>query len=218
MDAGLPVLEALQNHQDPEYAMDMVSSPSESSYDLCSNVADSALEIAPVCAPSRNDNDAEAYAVFNAKLGTRGSRAKYLLRALRGFVGAMDNDAQIYTDLWSAKTKIFVGSGTDPIARLRRLYEGFIRIKCGREKYDCASRLCYLFLDHDLELLLTYASLPTSRGRGRKTAAFYAQAESISSTVEAVKADSKSGRCYLQLLKCSSPGFLLLIGSQVNTL
>ena len=159
----------------------------------------------------------EAQTFFEKKLGPRRGQAKHLVRAFRGFRESVDLNPESYKNIWCARTKIFLGSGTGPLARFHRLYDGLVRIKRGREDYDCASRLCHIFLEHDLEQLVKSGSFQMSRGRGRKTAALYAQAESISSTVAAVKADRKAGRCYLQLLTLSGPGLLLLIGSQVNT-
>lgn len=159
----------------------------------------------------------EAQAFFEARLGSRRGNARHLVRAFRGFLESIDLDPESYQNIWSARTKIFLGSETGPIARFHRLYDGLVRIKRGREDYNCASRLCYIFLEHDLEQLVKSGSFQLSRGRGKKTVALCAQAESLSSTVTAVKADRKAGRCYLQLLRLSSPGFLLLIGSHVNT-
>lgn len=159
----------------------------------------------------------EAQTFFERKLGSRSSHAKYLVRAVRGFMEAMNLDPQSYKNIWSARTKIFLGSGKGPIARFHRLYDGLVRIKRGREDYDCASRLCHILLEHDLEQLLKSGSFQMSRGRGKKTAALSAQAASISTTVAAVKADRKAGRCYLKLLMEGSPGLLLLIGGHVNT-
>ncbi|OBT96316.1 hypothetical protein VE01_05744 [Pseudogymnoascus verrucosus] len=159
----------------------------------------------------------EAQAFFETRLGPRKGHAKNLVRAFRGFLESIDLDPEDYRNIWSARSEIFLGSGVGPIARFHRLYDGLVRIKRGREDYDCASRLWHIFLEHDLEQLVRSGSFKMSRGRGKKTAALCAQAESISSTVASVKADRKTGRCYLQLLRLSSPGLLLLIGSHVNT-
>lgn len=155
---------------------------------------------------------------FEQKLGPRSSHAKYLVRAVSGFIEAMNLGPDSFKNIWSARTKIFLGSGVGPIARFHRLCNGLIRIRRGREDYDCASRLCYIFLEHDLDQLLKSRSFQMSRGRGRMTAALSAQAEGISTSVAAVKADRKAGRGYLQLLMEGGPGLLLLVGSQVHTM
>lgn len=154
----------------------------------------------------------DAQAFFKARLGSRRDHARHLVRAFQGFLESIDLDPESYRNIWSARTKIFLGTGTGPIARFRRLYDGLVRIKCGQEDYNCAGRLCHIFLEHDLEQLEKSGSFRMSRGCSKKTVALRAQAESISSTVAAVKADRKAGRCYLQLLRLSSPGLLLLIG------
>ncbi|KIN06868.1 hypothetical protein OIDMADRAFT_46792 [Oidiodendron maius Zn] len=155
---------------------------------------------------------------FQGQLGPRCSRASYLVRAVSGFMEGMNLDPERFKNIWCARSKIFLGSGTGPIARFRRLYNGLLRIQRSREDYDCASRLCHIFLEHDLEQLLNFRSFRTSRGRGRMTAALAAQAASISTTVAALKADRKAGRGYLQLLMESGPGLLLLVGSHVHTI
>ncbi len=160
----------------------------------------------------------EVQAFFKIRLGSRRCYTKHLVRALRGFLESMGLGPESYRNIWFVRTKIVLGSGTGPIARLHRLCNGLHRIKNGREDYDRASRLCHIFIKHDLEQLVKSGSFQLPRGRGKKTAALCAQAESISSTVAAIKADRKAGRCYLQLSRLSSPGLLLLIGRHVNTL
>ena len=155
---------------------------------------------------------------FQGQLGPRCSHAGYLVRAVSGFMEGMNLDPDRLKNIWGARSKIFLGSGTGPIARFRRLYNGLLKIQRSREDYDCASRLCHIFLEHDLEQLLKFKSFRTSRGRGRMTAALSAQAASISTTVAALKADRKAGRGYLQLLMESGPGLLLLVGSHVHTM
>ncbi len=140
-----------------------------------------------------------------------------MVRAVRGFLEAVNLDAESFKNIWSARAKLFLGSGTGPIARFNRLYDGLTRIKRGRKDHECASRLCYIFLEHDLEQLILPGSFQMSRGRGRKTAALYAHEASLSATVDTVKADLKAGKGYLQLLMEASPGLLLIIGSHVNT-
>jgi hypothetical protein len=155
---------------------------------------------------------------FQGKLGLRSSRSKYLVRAVAGFDQAMNLNPEGFRNIWGARSKIFLGSGTGPIARLRRLCKGLGRIQRGREDYDCASRLCHIFLEHDLEQLLKCGSFQMSRGRGRMTAALCTQAASISTTAAALKADRKAGRGYLQLLMDGGPGLLLLVGNHVHTM
>jgi hypothetical protein len=196
-----------------------VTTPS-STYSL-----DNFLSIAPVSqsasvvasAPSFGDF-LESRNFFEAKLGLRSSHAKYLVRAVSGFNEAMNLDPEGFKNIWSSRSKIFLGSGAGPIARFRRLCDGLLRIQRGREDYDCASRLCHIFLEHDLEQLLKCGPFQMSRGRGRMTAALSAQAASISTTVTALKADRKAGRGYLQLLMEGGPGLLLLVGSHVHTM
>lgn len=94
--------------QASRYRIKVAGSPAESQHDL------STKELSPAFAINPNDVQrqyAEAYAMFAAKLGARRSHAKYLEKALRGFIGAVDVNAQKYDALWSARTKIFVGSG-----------------------------------------------------------------------------------------------------------
>ena len=160
----------------------------------------------------------EARAFFEIGLGSRCGRAVALVRAVKGFLEPAALAAENYRNLWSARSKIFLGSKAGPIARLRRLHDGLLRIKRGREDYDCAGRFCYIFLEHDLEQLVMSGSFQMSRGRGRKSAALSAQAASISVTEAVVRADRKAGRAYVQLLLEGGPGLLLLIGRYVNTM
>lgn len=156
---------------------------------------------------------------FQISLGARSRRAQYLVRAIQGFIEVDDATLYIQEHMWTFKSEIFnsceeVGS----IARFRRLYEGHQRIKLRREEYACADRFCYIFLEHDLDQLAKSSDLILSQGRGRKTAAFRKQAESISLTINTVRANRKAGRGYLHLLIDGGPGFVLLIGSQVSTM
>jgi hypothetical protein len=156
---------------------------------------------------------------FESKLGPRFRRAPHLVRAVQGFMEANDTAPHIRKDMWEFKSTIFDGwEEVGPIARFRRLYEGHRRIKLRREEYACADRFCDIFFDHDLEQLAKSGDLVMSQGRGRKTAAFHKQAESISSTVATVRANQKAGRGYRHLLIKGGPGFLLLIGNQVSTM
>ena len=50
------------------------------------------------------------------------------------------------------------------------------------------------------------------------TAALQLQAESISTTVEAIKAERKAGRGYIRLLMEGGPGFVVRIGCNVFTM
>lgn len=156
---------------------------------------------------------------FKRKLGPRCCRAQYLVRAIQGFIEADKAESPVCEDMWGFGSDIFDGwEENSSIARFRRLYEGHRRIKLRRDDYACADRFCYIFLEHDLEHLVKSGDLIMSQGRGRKTAAFYRQAESISSTVNAVRANRKAGRGYLHLLIDGGPGFLLRIGGQVSTM
>ncbi|KAJ6174613.1 hypothetical protein N7485_005077 [Penicillium canescens] len=166
-------------------------------------------------APLENHTNAAAF--FRARLGSRNSRATYLARALQGLINAMELDGATYANLWSTRERIFSGVGTSPVARFQRLFHGFLRVKRGRDDYDCASRLFHIFLDHDLEQLATSDLLRLSRGRGRKSAALSLQAASISASIGAVKADRKAGQRYMQILMDAGPGLLLMLGSQINT-
>ncbi|KAJ6174591.1 hypothetical protein N7485_005328 [Penicillium canescens] len=166
-------------------------------------------------APLENHTNAAAF--FRARLGSRNSRATYLARALQGLINAMELDGATYANLWSTRERIFSGVGTGPVARFQRLFHGFLRVKRGRDDYDCASRLCHIFLDHDLEQLATSDLLHLSRGRGRKSAALSLHAASISASIGAVKTDRKAGQRYMQILMDAGPGLLLMLGSQVNT-
>ncbi|KAJ6175026.1 hypothetical protein N7485_004831 [Penicillium canescens] len=163
------------------------------------------------------EKHADAAAFFRTRLGSRNSRATYLARALQGLINAMELDGARYANLWSTRERIFSGVGTGPVARFQRLFHGFLRVKRGRDDYDCASRLCHIFLEHDLEQLATSDFLRLSRGRGRKSAALSLQAASISASINAVKADRKAGQRYMQILMDAGPGLLLMLGSQVNT-
>ncbi|KIM95545.1 hypothetical protein OIDMADRAFT_33645 [Oidiodendron maius Zn] len=156
---------------------------------------------------------------FELRLRARSRRALYLVRAVQGFMEVDDATLYIREHMWAFKSEIFDGwEDISSIARFRRLYEGHQRIKLRREEYACADRFCYIFLEHDLDQLANSGDLILSQGRGRKTAAFHKQAESISSTVNAVRANRKAGRGYLHLLIDGGPGFVLLIGSQVSTI
>ncbi|KAJ6181753.1 hypothetical protein N7485_000395 [Penicillium canescens] len=166
-------------------------------------------------APLEKHTNAAAF--FRARLRSRSSRASYLARALQGLINVMEPDGTRYANLWSTRERIFSGVGTGPVARFQRLFHGFLRVKRGREDYDCASRLCHIFLEHDLEQLATSDLLHLSRGRGRKSAALSLQAASISASIDAVKADRKAGQRYMQILMDAGPGLLLMLGSQVNT-
>lgn len=179
--------------------------------------------ISSIASPSPPDRSrqfilSKARSFFISRLGPRKFRVKYLVRAVDGILKAPDMSPAAYQSIWSPRAEIFEGSEPGPIARFRRLYDGHLKIKQGQEENACADRLCYIFLEHDLEHLMQTETLEMSRGRGRKTAAFCKQAESISSTVEAIRADRKSGRAYLQLLYEGGPGLLLRIGSQVATM
>ncbi|KAJ6174772.1 hypothetical protein N7485_004577 [Penicillium canescens] len=160
------------------------------------------------------EKHATAGAFFMTRMGSRNTRAIYLARALQGLIGAMELDGERYVNLWSSRETIFSGSGTGPVARFRRLFHALLQVRRGRDDYDCASRLCHIFLEHDLEQLEKSGHLRVSRGRGRKSAALSMQAASISASVEAVKTDRKAGRRYMQVLMDAGPGLLLMLGSQ----
>lgn len=160
----------------------------------------------------------ETQAYFQSKLGARRSRSKYLVRAVAGLQECANLDPKRYDNLWSTQRKIFSTPGAEKTTRFEKLLVAFLNIKRAREDYDCASRLCHLFLDHDLEELLKSGGFRLSRGRGRKTAALLMQAERVSVNIEALKAHRKAGMAYLQLFLHVGPGVLLILGRQVNTM
>ncbi|KAI1876756.1 uncharacterized protein JN550_000828 [Neoarthrinium moseri] len=162
----------------------------------------------------------QAMGFFEARLGTRRNRVRYLVRAIQGFLEAPKLAPGFVLDIWSSRSAIF----TKPLtagcsnARLQNLYKGHRKLKQAREQYSYAARFCYIYLEHDLEELSKSQSLVLSQGRGKMTAAFELQASIISTSVDVVKAERKAGRGYLQLLMEGGPGYVLRLGCNVSTI
>ncbi|RDW64612.1 hypothetical protein BP6252_10263 [Coleophoma cylindrospora] len=156
---------------------------------------------------------------FEARLNSRKNRAPYLVRAVQGFLEAPVLPAEFSKDMWNEKSAIFskpqVAGST---ARFRSLYEGHRKIKRCGEQYLSATRFCYIYLEHDLEQIMASQELVLSQGRGKVTAAFQLQAESISITMDTLRAERKAGRGYIRLLMEGGPGFVLRMGSNVSTI
>ncbi|RDW68647.1 hypothetical protein BP5796_09304 [Coleophoma crateriformis] len=156
---------------------------------------------------------------FEARLNSRKNRAPYLVRAVQGFLEAPLLPAEFSKDMWNEKSAIFskpqVAGST---ARFRSLYEGHRKIKRCGEQYLSATRFCYIYLEHDLEQIMASQELVLSQGRGKVTAAFQLQAESISITMDTLRAERKAGRGYIRLLMEGGPGFVLRMGSNVSTI
>ena len=156
---------------------------------------------------------------FETRLMSRKNRAPYLVRAVQGFLEAPPLPPEFSKDIWNEKSAIFskpqVAGST---ARFRSLYEGHRKIKRGGEQYLSATRFCYIYLEHDLEQIIASQELVLSQGRGKVTAAFQLQAESISVTMDTLRAERKAGRGYIRLLMEGGPGFVLRMGSNVSTM
>ncbi|KAF7908031.1 uncharacterized protein EAF01_003786 [Botrytis porri] len=156
---------------------------------------------------------------FEARLTTRANRAKYLVRAVQGFLEAPQLPCDFAKEMWNKKSAIFSKPQvTGSTARFRSLYEGHRKIKRGGEEYLAATRFCYIYLEHDLEQIIQSQKLVLSQGRGKVTAAFQLQAKNISITMDALRAERKAGRGYIRLLMEGGPGFVLRMGSNVSTI
>ncbi|TGO44328.1 hypothetical protein BCON_0544g00010 [Botryotinia convoluta] len=183
-----------------------VQSPRTVSYDLSSNP-----DIPNILVGARQ--------FFEARLTTRGNRAKYLVRAVQGFLEAPQLPCDFAKEMWNKKSAIFSKPQmTGSTARFRSLYEGHRKIKRGGEEYLAAARFCYIYLEHDLEQIIQSQKLVLSQGRGKVTAAFQLQAKNISITMDALRAERKAGRGYIRLLMEGGPGFVLRMGSNVSTI
>ncbi|KAF5868418.1 uncharacterized protein Bfra_012328 [Botrytis fragariae] len=183
-----------------------VQSPQTASYDLSSN-------------PTIPNILVKAREFFELRLANRGNRARYLVRAVQGFLEAPQLPCDFAKEMWNKKSAIFSKPQvTGSTARFRSLYEGHRKIKRGGEEYLAAARFCYIYLEHDLEQIIQSQKLVLSQGRGKVTAAFQLQAKNISITMDALRAERKAGRGYIRLLMEGGPGFVLRMGSNVSTI
>ncbi|KAH6694881.1 hypothetical protein BKA61DRAFT_662797 [Leptodontidium sp. MPI-SDFR-AT-0119] len=161
----------------------------------------------------------EAREFFEARLGSRKPRARYLVRAVQGFLEASPLSPDFSRDMWNEKSAIFSKpQGAGSTERFRSLFEGHRKIKRGGEHYLSAMRFCYIYLEHDLEHIMASQELVLSQGRGKVTAAFQLQAESISIAMDTLRAERKAGRGYIRLLMEGGPGFVLRMGKNVSTI
>ncbi|TGO06873.1 hypothetical protein BTUL_0427g00040 [Botrytis tulipae] len=175
------------------------------------------------CGPSSNPAIpnilVKAREFFETRLTKRANRAKYLVRAVQGFLEAPQLPCDFAKEMWNKKSAIFSKPEvTGSAARFRSLYEGHRKIKRGGEEYLAAARFCHIYLEHDLEQIIQSQKLVLSQGRGKVTAAFQLQAKNISITMDALRAERKAGRGYIRLLMEGGPGFVLRMGSNVSTI
>ena len=143
-----------------------------------------------------------------------------LAAAAPGFVRIPKVEPSSY-DLWS--TKSIFGECPDTESRISRLSVGRQRIDQASKEYACATRLYYIFLEHEIEDMAFDFSGSTSAGKAnwQKTITSHVYREITNNSVmtpRGLSNDRTRGRHYYTLLEATGPGDLLDLGDDASTL
>jgi hypothetical protein len=139
-------------------------------------------------------------------------RVDELIKVAKKLESANNIPITAFSNLWSSNNgPVPQAPSNDIFSRFNSLYNTKLRIQTGHAVLDCAGRFNSLFIRHAVDVL-------TSNKELAQTAAFERIAKETLWSFEKIKSEYEKARNFITILELDGPGYLLRLGSEVNSL